>query len=71
MVPLVIEELLKNIMCFLGLSEPSNSVMILYFFSFASLRYGENEKLPEHIKQKLQCLSSILLMFSNPTSNFH
>ncbi|KAK2494119.1 hypothetical protein MC885_003182 [Smutsia gigantea] len=34
-------------------------------------RYGENEKLPEHIKQKLQCLSSILLMFSNPTPNFH
>ncbi|XP_060234240.1 serine/threonine-protein kinase PLK4 isoform X2 [Meriones unguiculatus] len=28
-------------------------------------RYGENEKLPEYIKQKLQCLSSILLMFSN------
>ncbi|PNJ83942.1 PLK4 isoform 2 [Pongo abelii] len=34
-------------------------------------RYGENEKLPEYIKQKLQCLSSILLMFSNPTPNFH
>ncbi|XP_017393131.1 serine/threonine-protein kinase PLK4 [Cebus imitator] len=34
-------------------------------------RYGENEKLPEYIKQKLQCLSSILLMFSNSTPNFH
>ncbi|XP_006876163.1 PREDICTED: serine/threonine-protein kinase PLK4 isoform X2 [Chrysochloris asiatica] len=34
-------------------------------------RYGENEKLPEYIKQKLQCLSSILLMFSNPTPTFH
>ncbi|XP_003927762.2 serine/threonine-protein kinase PLK4 isoform X2 [Saimiri boliviensis] len=34
-------------------------------------RYGENEKLPECIKQKLQCLSSILLMFSNSTPNFH
>ncbi|XP_051013051.1 serine/threonine-protein kinase PLK4 isoform X2 [Acomys russatus] len=34
-------------------------------------RYGENEKLPEFIKQKLQCLSSILLMFSNPTPSFH
>ncbi|XP_036169141.1 serine/threonine-protein kinase PLK4 isoform X2 [Myotis myotis] len=34
-------------------------------------RYGENEKLPEYIKQKLQCLSSILLMFSNPTHSFH
>ncbi|NP_001428298.1 serine/threonine-protein kinase PLK4 isoform 13 [Homo sapiens] len=34
-------------------------------------RYGENEKLPDYIKQKLQCLSSILLMFSNPTPNFH
>ncbi|KAM9237452.1 serine/threonine-protein kinase PLK4 [Dugong dugon] len=33
-------------------------------------RYGENEKLPEYIKQKLQCLSSILLMFSNPTPSF-
>uniref|UniRef100_A0ABI7XFQ6 Serine/threonine-protein kinase PLK4 n=1 Tax=Felis catus TaxID=9685 RepID=A0ABI7XFQ6_FELCA len=33
-------------------------------------RYGENEKLPEYIKQKLQCLSSILLMFSNPNPNF-
>ncbi|XP_037684993.1 serine/threonine-protein kinase PLK4 isoform X2 [Choloepus didactylus] len=34
-------------------------------------RYGENEKLPDYIKQKLQCLSSILLMFSNPTPSFH
>lgn len=34
-------------------------------------RYGENEKLPEYIKQKLHCLSSILLMFSNPTPSFH
>ncbi|XP_040822962.1 serine/threonine-protein kinase PLK4 isoform X1 [Ochotona curzoniae] len=34
-------------------------------------RYGENEKLPEYIRQKLQCLSSILLMFSNPTPSFH
>ncbi|XP_012968540.1 serine/threonine-protein kinase PLK4 isoform X2 [Mesocricetus auratus] len=34
-------------------------------------RYGENEKLPEYIKQKLQCLSSILVMFSNPTPSFH
>ncbi|KAM4834180.1 serine/threonine-protein kinase PLK4 isoform 2-T2 [Thomomys bottae] len=33
-------------------------------------RYGENEKLPEYITQKLHCLSSILLMFSNPSS-FH
>ncbi|XP_058922142.1 serine/threonine-protein kinase PLK4 isoform X1 [Kogia breviceps] len=34
-------------------------------------RYGENEKLPEYIRQKLQCLSSILLMFSNPTHSLH
>nr|KAF6402070.1 polo like kinase 4 [Rousettus aegyptiacus] len=34
-------------------------------------RYGENEILPEYIKQKLQCLSSILLMFSNPALSFH
>lgn len=31
-------------------------------------RYGENEKLPACIRQKLQCLSSILLMFSAPTA---
>ncbi|XP_059961807.1 serine/threonine-protein kinase PLK4 isoform X1 [Mesoplodon densirostris] len=34
-------------------------------------RYGENEKLPEYIRKKLQCLSSILLMFSNPTPSLH
>ncbi|XP_048189776.1 serine/threonine-protein kinase PLK4 isoform X2 [Perognathus longimembris pacificus] len=34
-------------------------------------RYGENEKLPEYITQKLHCLSSILLMFSNPSPSFH
>ncbi|XP_074084477.1 serine/threonine-protein kinase PLK4-like isoform X1 [Macrotis lagotis] len=34
-------------------------------------RYGENEKLPEYIKEKLQCLSSILLMFANPTPGPH
>ncbi|XP_033615910.1 serine/threonine-protein kinase PLK4 isoform X1 [Fukomys damarensis] len=33
-------------------------------------RYGEHDKLPEYIKQKLQCLRSILSMFSNPTSTF-
>ncbi|XP_053113992.1 serine/threonine-protein kinase PLK4 isoform X2 [Hemicordylus capensis] len=31
-----------------------------------TVRYGENEKLPEHIKEKLHCLSSILVMFTNP-----
>ncbi|KAG8505387.1 Serine/threonine-protein kinase PLK4, partial [Galemys pyrenaicus] len=34
-------------------------------------RYGEKEKLPEHVRQKLQCLSSILLMFSEPAATFH
>uniref|UniRef100_K7FLW5 Serine/threonine-protein kinase PLK4 n=1 Tax=Pelodiscus sinensis TaxID=13735 RepID=K7FLW5_PELSI len=29
-------------------------------------RYGDNEKLPEYIKEKLHCLSSILVMFTNP-----
>ncbi|KAJ7423851.1 polo like kinase 4 [Willisornis vidua] len=29
-------------------------------------RYGENDKLPEYIKEKLHCLSSILVMFTNP-----
>ncbi|XP_021092134.1 serine/threonine-protein kinase PLK4 isoform X2 [Heterocephalus glaber] len=33
-------------------------------------RYGEHDKLPEYIKQKLQCLRSILSMFSNPTHTF-
>ncbi|XP_004635075.2 serine/threonine-protein kinase PLK4 [Octodon degus] len=33
-------------------------------------RYGEHDKLPEYIKQKLQCLRSMLAMFSNPTPTF-
>uniref|UniRef100_H0VTN5 Serine/threonine-protein kinase PLK4 n=1 Tax=Cavia porcellus TaxID=10141 RepID=H0VTN5_CAVPO len=33
-------------------------------------RYGEHDKLPEYIRQKLQCLRSILSMFSNPTPTF-
>ncbi|XP_029446126.1 serine/threonine-protein kinase PLK4 isoform X1 [Rhinatrema bivittatum] len=32
-------------------------------------RYGENEKLPEYIKDKLQCLSSILMLFANPAGH--
>uniref|UniRef100_A0A670IJV0 Serine/threonine-protein kinase PLK4 n=1 Tax=Podarcis muralis TaxID=64176 RepID=A0A670IJV0_PODMU len=35
-----------------------------------TVRYGENEKLPEYIKEKLHCLSSILVMFTNPTPCF-
>ncbi|XP_060634934.2 serine/threonine-protein kinase PLK4 [Anolis sagrei] len=31
-----------------------------------TVKYGENEKLPEYIKEKLHCLSSILVMFANP-----
>ncbi|XP_007441812.1 serine/threonine-protein kinase PLK4 [Python bivittatus] len=31
-----------------------------------SVRYREDEKLPEFIKEKLHCLSSILVMFTNP-----
>ncbi|XP_062991367.1 serine/threonine-protein kinase PLK4 isoform X2 [Elgaria multicarinata webbii] len=31
-----------------------------------TVRYGENEKLPEYIREKLHCLSSILIMFTNP-----
>ncbi|XP_068947253.1 serine/threonine-protein kinase PLK4 isoform X2 [Petaurus breviceps papuanus] len=34
-------------------------------------RYGENERLPDYIKEKLQCVSSILLMFANPTPGPH
>uniref|UniRef100_A0A663MBW8 Serine/threonine-protein kinase SAK n=1 Tax=Athene cunicularia TaxID=194338 RepID=A0A663MBW8_ATHCN len=33
-----------------------------------TMRYGENDKLPEYIKEKLHCLSSILVMFTNPAS---
>ncbi|NXF02260.1 PLK4 kinase, partial [Smithornis capensis] len=31
-------------------------------------RYGENDKLPEYIKEKLHCLSSILVMFTSPAA---
>ncbi|NXR13293.1 PLK4 kinase, partial [Semnornis frantzii] len=31
-------------------------------------RYGESDKLPEYIKEKLHCLSSILVMFTNPAT---
>ncbi|KAL8207026.1 UNVERIFIED_CONTAM: hypothetical protein K2H54_040198 [Gekko kuhli] len=30
-----------------------------------TVQYGENEKLPEYIREKLHCLSSILMMFTN------
>ena len=60
--PFAIEELL----CLLIFIQTNWLSYDFIFFSSASLRYGENEKLPEYIKQKLQCLSSILLMFSNP-----
>ncbi|KAM6912774.1 serine/threonine-protein kinase PLK4 [Xenentodon cancila] len=32
-------------------------------------RYKENEKLPEHVKEKLHCLSTILGLLANPTTN--
>ncbi|XP_073497636.1 serine/threonine-protein kinase PLK4 isoform X1 [Phyllobates terribilis] len=32
-------------------------------------RHGENDKLPEYIKNKLQCLSSILMLFANSSSH--
>ncbi|XP_014639971.1 PREDICTED: serine/threonine-protein kinase PLK4 [Ceratotherium simum simum] len=48
-----------------------NSAASLQHAPVLNPSYGENEKLPEYIKQKLQCLSSILLMFSNPTPSFH
>ncbi|XP_053317337.1 serine/threonine-protein kinase PLK4 isoform X2 [Spea bombifrons] len=31
--------------------------------------HGENDKLPEYIKDKLQCLSSILMLFANSSSH--
>ncbi|KAE8630388.1 hypothetical protein XENTR_v10000805 [Xenopus tropicalis] len=32
-------------------------------------RHGENDKLPEYIKSKLQCLSSILMLFASSSSH--
>ncbi|XP_008281878.1 serine/threonine-protein kinase PLK4 [Stegastes partitus] len=32
-------------------------------------RYKENEKLPEHVKQKLHCLSTILGLLANPAAH--
>ncbi|XP_069487205.1 serine/threonine-protein kinase PLK4 isoform X2 [Ambystoma mexicanum] len=32
-------------------------------------RYGENDKLPEYIKNKLHCLSSILMLFASPAAH--
>ncbi|RXN01331.1 hypothetical protein EOD39_7101 [Acipenser ruthenus] len=34
-------------------------------------RYGENEKLPESVKEKLKCLSSILLLLAHPAATRH
>jgi hypothetical protein len=31
-----------------------------------SSRYKENERLPEHVKEKLHCLSNILGLLANP-----
>ncbi|XP_073459848.1 serine/threonine-protein kinase PLK4 isoform X1 [Aquarana catesbeiana] len=32
-------------------------------------RHGENDRLPDYIKSKLQCLSSILMLFANSSSH--
>lgn len=32
-------------------------------------RYKENEKLPEHVKEKLHCLSTILGLLANPSAH--
>lgn len=32
-------------------------------------RYGESDKLPEYIKSKLHCLSSILMLFASPAAH--
>ncbi|KAK5857391.1 hypothetical protein PBY51_010641 [Eleginops maclovinus] len=32
-------------------------------------RYKESEKLPEHVKEKLHCLSTILGLLANPTEH--
>ncbi|GCC33026.1 hypothetical protein chiPu_0011492, partial [Chiloscyllium punctatum] len=33
-----------------------------------AIRYGQNEKIPDHVKGKLQCLSSILGLLANQTN---
>ncbi|XP_078395684.1 serine/threonine-protein kinase PLK4 isoform X2 [Cetorhinus maximus] len=33
-----------------------------------AVRYGQNEKIPDHVKEKLQCLSSILGLLANQTN---
>ncbi|XP_055503575.1 serine/threonine-protein kinase PLK4 [Leucoraja erinacea] len=33
-----------------------------------SIRYGQNERIPDHVKGKLQCLSSILGLLANQTN---
>lgn len=34
-----------------------------------AFRYKENEKLPEHVKEKLHCLSTILELLANPKAH--
>lgn len=42
----------------------NNSTHKQMFFS----RYKENEKLPENVKEKLHCLSTILGLLANPSA---
>lgn len=34
-----------------------------------TFRFGEKEKIPEYVKEKLKCLSSILILFATPTNH--
>lgn len=54
-------------------------IAVHYFFNVAehkiaqpvlfARRYKENEKLPEHVKEKLHCLSTILGLLANPAAH--
>lgn len=48
-----------------GLSSSFLTVFLTVFVSPG--RYKENEKLPEHVKEKLHCLSTILGLLANST----
>ncbi|KAM4809324.1 serine/threonine-protein kinase PLK4 [Rhinophrynus dorsalis] len=49
--------------------EPGVSSIIYTAPNGQITRHGENDKLPEYIKNKLQCLSSILMLFASTSSH--
>ncbi|KAM4706616.1 serine/threonine-protein kinase PLK4-like [Discoglossus pictus] len=49
--------------------QPGVSSIIYTAPNGQTMRYGENDKHPEYIKNKLQCLSSILMVFASSPSS--